>query len=154
MAQGNELLGAPGPQPPAANMRQIVSNILLVLHQCVNNYSNTGFYCMWRSEATISHCILIPKIMEIRRNIGIIQRRHYLKEKHKYVPGKAIRFRQTDRHKKRCYAKCRKSLGKITSCSDAPVSSHCTVLGCTCRKICTNMSFVSHVSQKLRYEQT
>jgi hypothetical protein len=147
-------VGADGLQPPAANMRIFVSNILLALHQCVNNYSNTGFYCKWRSAPRIPHCILILQIMEIRRNIGIRQRRNYLKERYKYVSGKAIRYRQTDRHKKRCSAKCRKSLGKIASRSVAAVSSHCTALWCTYRKICTNMSFLSHVFQKLRYDQT
>ena len=82
VAKGQEARGNPGPQPPAANMRKIVSNILLALHQFADNWSNTGFDCKWRSLNSISHYILILNFMECRRNIGIGQRRHYRREEH------------------------------------------------------------------------
>jgi len=60
VAQGNETLGAPGPQPSAANMREIVSNILLALHQFADN---TGFCCRWRLQTRTSHNILILQLI-------------------------------------------------------------------------------------------
>jgi hypothetical protein len=35
------VLGDPGPQPSAANMREFVSNIFLALRRGADNYSNT-----------------------------------------------------------------------------------------------------------------
>jgi hypothetical protein len=78
VAKGLEKRGNPGPQPPAANMQGMVSKILLALHQSANTYSNTGFYCQWRSQNRISHYILILHFMEGRRNIGTGWRRHYI----------------------------------------------------------------------------
>ena len=37
VAQGNETLGAPGPQPYAGNVREFVSKILLALYQLDDN---------------------------------------------------------------------------------------------------------------------
>jgi hypothetical protein len=63
VAQGYETLGAPGPQPSAANMREIVSNILPALRQFADNYSNTGFDCKWRSQTRTSHYILTLQLI-------------------------------------------------------------------------------------------
>ena len=70
-----------------------------------------------------------------------------------YVSGKAVRRRQTDRHKMFCSAKCRQNSGTVASRSATPVSSNCIVLRCAYGKTCMNMSIVSHVSQKLRYDE-
>jgi len=118
VAKGLEKRGNPGPQPPAANMREFVSNILLTLHKGTNNYSNTGFCCKWRSQARILHYILILQFMERRRNVDIIQRRHYNKEKCMYLGRRSGIDRRIDT--KFRSAKCRNISGTITSRSVAP----------------------------------
>ena len=129
VAQGLETLGAPGPQPAAANMREFVSNILLALHQCANNCSNTGFYCKWRSRNRISHCILILQFMESRMKIGIGQRLHYLKEKHMYLGRRSDIERRTG-NKMFYYTECRYISGAIASRSLVPEATYCTVVWC------------------------
>jgi hypothetical protein len=66
VASGQEPLGAPGSQPPAANMCKLVSKILLTLYWCAVNYSNTDYYHNWLSKTTISHYILILPFVESR----------------------------------------------------------------------------------------
>ena len=111
----------------------------------------TGFYCQWRSQNRISHNILILQFMESRGNIGIGQRRHYRRKEHMYLGRRSDRDRRTD-IKDFVLQNVEKFWENSQSfCSSRILTLSCVVL--SYRKICTNMSFVSHVSQKLRYDQ-
>ena len=96
VAKGLEKRGNPGPQPPAANMREFVSKSSLALHNSANNYSNTGCYCKWRSQNRILHYILILQFRESTTNIGIGHGRHSYKEKYMYLGRRSDIDRRTD----------------------------------------------------------
>ena len=96
VAKGLEKRGNPGPQPPAANMREFVSKSLLALRKSANNYSNIGFYCKWRSQSRILHYILTLQFRESTTNIGIGHGRHSYKEKYMYLGRRSDIDRRTD----------------------------------------------------------